>query len=231
VRHLAPRLADTEVGARQGFRVEQPGFPDVVREFLANQASYGERAGITQRDLDMLLDAISRRDEIDKHLYKARMIFERLEETRSVTDDEIQRMVFGFAQVIDARAKAFGDTDILGLYERVRAYRSAIGLKAAKTRRRNEAELGEPQNEESSDALPGELPGEPTEDLRPSIPRSPPRADRAHGAAAAALRYRPGGVRLSSLHNHARANSHSRSTERVLTSRSSAMSGTVKPQK
>jgi hypothetical protein len=167
VRHLASRLSDTEIGARQGLRVEQPGFADVVREFLANQASYGERAGISQRDIDMLCDAIARRDEIDKHLYKARMVFERLEETRSVTDDEIQRMVFGLAQVIDARAKAFGDTDILGVYERVRAYRSAIGLKAAKTRRRNEAELGEPQNEE----LPGELPGEPTEDL-PAIDTS-----------------------------------------------------------
>jgi hypothetical protein len=171
VRHLAPALTDTEVGGRQGFRVEQPGFPDVVREFLANQERYGERAGITQRDLDALAAAIGRRDEIDKHLYKANRISERLEETRAVTDDEIQRMVFGFAQVIDARAKAFGDTDILGLYERVRAYRSAIGLKAAKTRRRNEAELGGPQNEETPDALPVELPGEPTEDL-PAIDTS-----------------------------------------------------------
>jgi hypothetical protein len=161
VRHLADRLSDKEVGARQGYRVEQPGFADVIREFLANQERYGERAGITQRDLDRLMDAIGRRDEIDKHLYKARMIHERLEETRAVTDDEIQRMVFGLAQVIDARAKAFGDTEILGLYERVRTYRSATAVKAAKTRRRNEAELGEPENEET----PGELTGEPTEDL------------------------------------------------------------------
>jgi hypothetical protein len=161
VRHLATDLTDTEVGGRQGLRVEQPGFADVIREFIANQARYGERAGITQRDLDALLGAIGRRDEIDKYLYKSRMISERLGETRAVVDDEIQRMVFGLAQVVEARAKAFGDDEILGLYERVRAYRSAVGFKAAKTRRRNEAETGEPENEE----LPGELPGEPTEDL------------------------------------------------------------------
>lgn len=158
VRHLADRLSDTEVGARQGFRVEQPGFPDVVREFIANQERYGERAGISQRDLDALLVAIDQRDEIDKHLYKARKIFERLEETRAVTDDGIQRMVFGLAQVVDARAKAFGDADILGVYERVRNYRSAIGLKAAKTRRRNENELDEAQNEELPAEPPAELP-------------------------------------------------------------------------
>jgi hypothetical protein len=161
VRHLAADLTDTEVGGRQGLRVEQEGFPDVVRELVANQERYGERAGITQRDLDALLAALGRRDEIDKHLYKARMIFERLDESRAVADDEIQRMVFGLALVVEARSKAFGDSEILGLYERVRAYRSAIGYKAAKTRRRNENELDAPGNDE----LPGELGGESTQDL------------------------------------------------------------------
>lgn len=161
VRHLAPRLSDSEGGARQGLRVELEGFADVIREFLANQAQYGERAGITQRDLDRLMEAIGRRDEIDKYLYKASRIHDRLGDTRAIVDDEIQRMVFGLAQVIEARAKAFGDPEILGFYERVRAYRSAVGIKAARTRRRNEAELGVPENEET----PGELPGEPTEDL------------------------------------------------------------------
>lgn len=168
VRHLAPNLTDTEAGNRQGLRVEQPGFSDVVRELFANHERYGERAGITQRDLDLLRAAIGRRDEIDKYLYKANRIAERLSETRAVVDDEIQRMAFGLAQMIEGRARAFGDTEILGLYERVRAYRSAVGLKAAKTRRRNEAELGAPPNEdaeETPDDLTGEQPGEPTEDL------------------------------------------------------------------
>jgi hypothetical protein len=161
VRHMAPYLFDVEVGARQGLRFEQSGFPEVVDEFRINQPNYGERAGISPQDFNALNEAIERREEIKKHLYKARKISEKLEESYAVVDDQIQRMVFGFATIIDARAKAFGDDEILGVYERVRAYRSAVGLKAAKTRRRNEGELGEPQNEE----LPGELPGEPTEDL------------------------------------------------------------------
>jgi hypothetical protein len=161
VRHLAPNLRDIESGARQGYRVEQPGFADVIREFVANQARYGERAGISQRDLDTLLAALAQRDEIDKHLYKAGKIYEQLEESRAVTDDELQRMVFGLAQVVEARAKAFGDPDLLAVYERVRSYRSAIGIKAAKTRRRNENELGAPENEE----LPGEPDVAQTQDL------------------------------------------------------------------
>ena len=165
VRHLAPDLTDTEAGARQGFRAEQPGFADVVREFVANQERYGERAGITRIDLDALLAALGRRDEIDQHLYKAGRIHERLVDTRAVLDDGIQRLVFGLAQVVEARAKAFGDTEILALYERVRAYRSAVGIKAAKTRRRNENELDEAQNEELPAEPPAELPAEPVEAL------------------------------------------------------------------
>ena len=165
VRHLAPYVFDVEVRAKQGLRFEQDGFEEAIEEFRLNQANYGERAGISAQDYSMLLELLERRAEIKKHLYKARKIAEKLDESYVVIDDQIQRMVFGFATVIDARAKAFDDEDLLALYERVRAYRSAIGLKAARTRRRNEAELGAPENEELPGEPTQELPGESTQDF------------------------------------------------------------------
>lgn len=157
VRHMADWLADVVLGARQGLRSEHEGFPVVVDEVCINQPNYGERAGISPQDFEAFTQALERRDELRKYLYKATKITEKLEESYAVTVDQLQRMVFGFANIIDARAKAFDDEEILALYERVRAYRSAIGLKAAKTRRRNEAGLEQPENEE--------LPGEVTQDL------------------------------------------------------------------
>lgn len=160
IRHMAGYLSDIEVAARQGLRVEQPGFREATTELFTNQPNYGERAGISERDFLAMKVLLERHEEIKKYMYQARKLAELLEESSAVIDDQLQRMVFGFAQIIEARAKAFGDSDILARYEQVRAYRSAIGLKAAKTRRRNEAELEDPQNDELPEVpeLPGELP-------------------------------------------------------------------------
>jgi hypothetical protein len=157
IRHMAEYLFDVEVGARQGLRFAQEGFREAIDEFRANQATYGERAGISQRDFEMLITELERYDEIEKHMYQASKLAEKLEESHAIADDKLQRMVFGYAHIIEARARAFGDSELLAVYERVRAYRSAIGVKAAKTRRRNEAELENPQNPELPE-LPGELP-------------------------------------------------------------------------
>lgn len=161
IRHMGGYLSDVETGARQGLRVAQPGFREAVAELFTNQPNYGERAGISERDFQAMQVLLERHEEIKKYLYQARKLAEMLEESSAVTDDQLQRMVFGFAQIIEARAKAFGDPDILAKYEQLRAYRSAIGLKAAKTRRRNEAEIEDPQNDELPE-LPEvpEVPGE-----------------------------------------------------------------------
>lgn len=148
VRHMAEYLFDIEAGARQGLRFAQEGFREVIHELRANQASYGERAGISQRDFETLLTELERYDEIEKHMYQARKLAEKLDESHAISDDKLQRMVFGFAHIIEARARAFGYPELLAVYERLRAYRSAVGIKAAKTRRRNEAELENPQNDE-----------------------------------------------------------------------------------
>ena len=148
IRHMAEYLSDIEGGARQGLRVAQPGFREATAELLANQVSYGERAGISERDFLAFKTLLEQHEEVRKYLYQATKIAEMLEESSAVIDDQLQRMVFAFAQIVEARAKGFDDPDLLAKYEQVRAYRSAIGLKAAKTRRRNEAELEDPQNDE-----------------------------------------------------------------------------------
>jgi hypothetical protein len=158
-RPCADYLIDLEQGERQGLRVELEGFPDSAAEVMDNQPLYGERAGISDKDFQAFVTAVERRDEIRKHLRVARKLVEVLEESEAVQDDQAQRQIFGFAQVIEARARAYGDPELLARYERTRAYRSAVGVKAARTRRRNEAELEQPQNEE--------LPGEVTTDFPP----------------------------------------------------------------
>ena len=160
IRHMAGYLSDIEVGARQGLRFALEGFREAIQEFLANQKNWGPRAGISEPDFEALVTELEHFDEIEKHKYQARKIAERLDESSAVSDDKLQRMVFGFAQIIEARAKAFGDPELLAVYEKVRAYRSAVGLKAAKTRRRNEAELEDPQNDELPEVpeAPVELP-------------------------------------------------------------------------
>ena len=157
VRHLADRLIDLEPGERQGLRVGLEGFDEAAAEVIDFQPRWGERAGISEKDFEAFTATLGHRNEIRKHLRVAHKLVELLEESDAVYDDQAQRQIFGFAQVIEARARAYGDPDIMARYEKTRAYRSAVGYKAAKTRRRNEAELEQPQSDELSGALPGDV--------------------------------------------------------------------------
>ncbi len=57
-----------------------------------------------------------------------------LEETRAKEDDQRQRQVGAFAEAVDRRVKANGDTTLLAKYEKTRSYRSAVAMKGVKTR-------------------------------------------------------------------------------------------------
>ena len=153
-------LKDLPYGSRQGLRTSQEGCYEAVHEMESNQVEFGERAGIMPRDIEALTTARSRIALIDAQLPAARKIVELLEDTRAVLDDQIQRIISAAGQTIEARAKAFDDTELLARYDKTRAYRSAVGYKAAKTRRRNEAELEQPVN--------GELPEEPGSETPPA---------------------------------------------------------------
>lgn len=137
-RHLQPKIRDLPNGARQGMRVEQANFPLVVKEITDNQPLYGEQAGISPRNFSDLQAGLQCVAEIDALLPSARKFLELLEETRAYEMDQVQRMVSSIAYSVEGRAKAYKDDSLLARYEQTRAYRSATGLKAARTRLRNQ---------------------------------------------------------------------------------------------
>jgi hypothetical protein len=124
---------------RRGLLRRRKGFAEVWHELHFNQATLGERAGITARDFQELCTADEQLRQIQALLPYARKLTELLEENAVRLDDRIQRMVHGIAATIDIRAQAMGDHELLGPYERLRRYRSAPQVEGARTRRRKRA--------------------------------------------------------------------------------------------
>lgn len=153
-------VRDVPHGARQSLRFTYDGFDEAFHEVVSCQTVLGERAGILPRDVDALVLARQRIAMIDDLLPAAHKLVELLEDSRAVLDDQSQRLITGMAQMVEARAKVDEDTELLARYDKLRAYRSSLGLKAAKTRRRNEAELGQPENEETPEELSQALPAD-----------------------------------------------------------------------
>lgn len=146
-RHLQPRIRDLPNGARQGMRSEQPNFLQVIKEIIDNQPLYGEQVGVSPRNFQDLQSGMQFIAELDALLPSARKFLEVLEETRAYEMDQIQRMVSSIAYSVEGRAKAYKDDELLARYEQTRAYRSAAGLKAARTRLRNQTPVTPEQPE------------------------------------------------------------------------------------
>lgn len=141
---IAPDLVDLPPGGLQRLRTEQPNFMTTLAEILGNQEAYGERGGVTPLVFQELLLTNQRIDAIDARLPAARKLVEILEESRAVRVDQRQRLVSAIAKTVELQAKARNDEELLARYSHTRAYRSAIALKAARTRRRNEKLENEP---------------------------------------------------------------------------------------
>lgn len=142
---MASFLVDLPRGARSHLRSAQQGLELVLAEISANQTTVGERAGVTGTDFATLTTASDRIGMIDEQLPAARKLVELLEETRAYLEDQRQRQISAIATAVESRAKLRRSDELLALYERTREYHSAPGVRAWKTRRRNEAEgMGEP---------------------------------------------------------------------------------------
>lgn len=137
---MASFLVDLPRGARARLRTAQPGMALVLAEILANQASIGESAGVTNLDYSTLVTLNDRIDMIDAELPALKKLTELLVETRAHLEDQRQRHIAAIATAVEARAKIQRSPDLLARYERTREYYSAPGVKAWKTRRRNEQE-------------------------------------------------------------------------------------------
>lgn len=136
---LADFLEDLPPGDLIGRRTEQPGYAEVIDEIMINQEIWGSKIGVTADDIQAIELANHRIAMIDARLGACRKLLEKLEETRAKLDDQRQHQVALVATLVDARYKATRNPDLLARYEKTRAYRSAVGVKAVKTRRKNAA--------------------------------------------------------------------------------------------
>lgn len=140
---LGPHLVDLPPRGMLGLLVERPGFAAVVGEILANQATVGPKAGVTQEEVDAILLDNALVDDIDAILPAARKLVELLEESRAFYDNDRQRRVHAVANLIEGRARTTGVDELLAKYEKTRAYRSATGVKGARTRKSNKKKKAE----------------------------------------------------------------------------------------
>lgn len=136
-------LVDLPDGAMRGMRTEQEGWDDVVQEITSNQAVYGEAAGITVADFKQFTDYNAQYDLIVAELPRLKKAVEILTESAANTDDRRQRLAAVFAKSAEDRAQATGNEALRTAYEKTRGYRSAVGDKAAKTRKKNEEKKAE----------------------------------------------------------------------------------------
>jgi hypothetical protein len=136
---MAPAVLDLP-RKRRGLIAEQPDVGDVIKEILGNQADWGDLAGITKADFDRFLELNDWIACIDAVLPAVERLAQMLRISRAMHVDERQRRIYGFAESAETRAKSGKLETLLSKYGKTCAYRSAAGLKAAKTRKKNAEE-------------------------------------------------------------------------------------------
>lgn len=135
---LAGRLVELTKRQRQGMQTAHDGYGEATQEVQDNQEEFGEKAGVTNADIAALTLYDFIIDRIDFYLPTVTTLADRLLDTRYYFDDKRQRLIFTIAQTVERRGR--DNPPLLARYEKVIAYRSAIGLKAAFTRRKNAKE-------------------------------------------------------------------------------------------
>jgi len=133
------------------------GFDEVCKEVVDNQTTWGDEAGITSSDFAAFEQCGEIIDKANMYLPVARMIVQKLEATRAIAEDKRQRIARAIAEGVERRAKTSTKRDaLLAQYQKTRAYRSAVGIKAYKTRLRNQklAEEQQQQQQAASQAQP-----------------------------------------------------------------------------
>lgn len=138
--NLTGIVVDVPTDKLSGLLTTQPGCDEVVAEVRSNQPVLGVQAGIRDEDVADIDATVAQMAEIRSLLPASRKLLELLEDTYAVLDDRLQRQVFTIASTVDRRAKMLRNDELLARYGKTRKYRSATGQKAARTRKRNQAE-------------------------------------------------------------------------------------------
>lgn len=142
--NLADFIVDLPPGAMAGLRQEREGMVEVLTEVANNQKSHGARAGIGTDEAAALTELTAKIAEVRKYLGPARKLVELLEETEAKLDHDRHQHISNMAVSVEQRAKMVGNGDLLALYRATRSYRSAPGLKAARTRAKNSENQPQP---------------------------------------------------------------------------------------
>jgi hypothetical protein len=137
-RSLQSFLVDLPEGATQGMRREQEGMADVVQEITANQEKWGAKAGVTADEVAGIVTSTARIAQIRAYRPAVAKLLEMLDETEAMLDDKRDTLIRAVAGSVDAKAMTGGE-ELTAKYEKTRAYRSAAGHKAARTRKKNAA--------------------------------------------------------------------------------------------
>jgi hypothetical protein len=143
-------------GALRGLMREQKGIAEVLREIVANQATFGARAGIMVEDVRALQLATERLATVRQYIGTVRKLLRILESTEASLDNERHQMISIIAASVDKRGKLAGNEDLLFYYQVTRAYRSAIANKAAQTRDRNAKAKAKTKTEANVKSMPEE---------------------------------------------------------------------------
>jgi hypothetical protein len=130
-------LVDKPPEALIGLLTSQPGLDEAVAETVSVQPIVGVQAGVRDEDVAGIQQTIAHMSRIKSLLPAASKLVEVLQETHAVLDDRLQRQLFTIAATVENRAKMLRNDELLARYGKTRAYRSAIGKKAARTRKRN----------------------------------------------------------------------------------------------
>jgi hypothetical protein len=138
--NLTGVVVDVPTDKLSGLLTSQPGCDEVVAEVHSNQPVLGVQAGIRDEDVADIDATVAQMAEIRSLLPASRKLLELLEDTYAVLDDRLQRQVFTIASTVERRAKMLRKDELLARYDKTRKYRSATGDKAARTRKRNQAE-------------------------------------------------------------------------------------------
>jgi hypothetical protein len=121
-------------------RLERPGLPEVLKEIYDNQETLGARAGVTAEDILTLQTADVQIATTREYLGTVRQLAGILEYTEADVDEGRHRRINAIATAVDRRLQEAGNEDLALRYAKTRAYRSAIAVKAVRTRRRRTQE-------------------------------------------------------------------------------------------
>lgn len=137
-RALKKFLVDLPDGATQGMRREHEGIGEVIDEITRAQKEWGKKAGVTEGEVSAVVEKTEQLTLIRAKRPAVAKLLEMLDETEAKLEDERDTVIRTIAESADAKANTVGP-ELLDAYTKTRAYRSAPGVKAAKTRKKNAA--------------------------------------------------------------------------------------------